>query len=281
MHKTRSNSAKFPCGSCVTECKDSSVQCFKCKVWFHQNCAKLNSSALNALDKHTGLLWVCPPCKSLVDELFSESSDSQTGKAVLESKIVSIAQDLSSLKEKTSMLSDSMLNLNSLIGQKPAPPSGPTNDQSSGSSGSSTSRRFEIRIQGVPECNENSFAKRTEHDESEMSRILHTLGESSSNQVASLFRLGKFVKDARRPRSILVKFTSEWAARKCLAKSHLLKNFEYPIFVSKSLSKEEVIQEKTILKKRYELISAGTHQKAHFKIRNLKLYYKNEIVPLD
>ena len=77
-----------------------------------------------------------------------------------------------------------------------------------------------------------------------------------------------------RPQTLIVKFSNEWTARKCLTKGYKLRNFDYPVLINKSQSKEEVILEKSVLKKRWELMQNGT-PKAEVKIKNLKLFHNN------
>ena len=61
--KTRTMSVKFPCGECKTECKDGSIQCFKCDEWYHAGeCSGIATNILRALPKSAGLLWLCKTC---------------------------------------------------------------------------------------------------------------------------------------------------------------------------------------------------------------------------
>ena len=101
-------------------------------------------------------------------------------------------------------------------------------------------RLTEIRIKGVPECTTNSYADRINHDSNEINKILTTLDEFYQKNVASVFRLGRYVPTSNRPRFILVRFTNEWTANKSLAERHLLLNHSSPIYLSKSLSPEEL-----------------------------------------
>ena len=80
-------------------------------------------------------------------------------------------------------------------------------------------------------------------------------------------------------RALLVTFTNTWSARKCLAKSSHLKSFDYPMYISQSLTGEQRVMEKKILSTRYNMIQSGK-LRADFKIRDLKLYNKDELVQL-
>ena len=132
----------------------------------------------------------------------------------------------------------------------------------------------EIRIQGIPEPKNLSNAKRLEHDEDYLKIILETLSEWDKNNINLVKQLVPFNEQSDRTRSLIVKFSYEWTARKCLTKGYKLRNYDYLVFINKSLSKEEVILEKRVLKKRWELMQNGT-PKAELKIKNLKLFHKN------
>lgn len=140
-------------------------------------------------------------------------------------------------------------------------------------------RKLEIRIQGIPESNETSQFKRMQSDESTISEILEHLNEWDPSNISSIKRLGPFKASNNRPRSILVKFANEWTASKCLRKAHFLKTFKSPVFLSKSLSSDELALEKRVLKKRWELISNGT-PKEDLKIRNLQLLHKDTVIDI-
>ena len=101
----------------------------------------------------------------------------------------------------------------------------------------SIDKRNEIRIQGIPEPKNLSNAKRLEHDEEHLKNILETLGEWDKNNINLVKRLGPFNEQSDRPRSLIVKFSNEWTARKCLTKGYKLRNYDYPVFINKSLSK--------------------------------------------
>ena len=126
----------------------------------------------------------------------------------------------------------------------------------------------------IPELTNLSNAKRLEHDDEHLKNILETLGEWDKNNINLVKRLGPFNEQSDRPRSLIVKFSNEWNARKCLTKGYKLRNYDNPVYISKSLSKEEVILIKRVLKKRWELMQNGT-PKVVLKIKNLKVFHNN------
>ena len=91
--------------------------------------------------------------------------------------------------------------------------------------------------------------------------------------------MGQFKSTNTRPRSVLVKFSNEWTASKILKKAQLLKEFRTPVFISKSLTSDELALEKIILKKRWELINSG-NPKQDLQTRNLQLFHKDIVVEI-
>ena len=132
----------------------------------------------------------------------------------------------------------------------------PTNPKTEPTSVDSSSRKkMEIKLNGIPEFkiepSQQFSVKGMEHDEKHLETILETFGEWDKSSLAGVKRLGPFKQDAPRPRSLLVVFKNAWTARKCLMKGHLLRNHAYPVFICKSLTKDEETIEKRLLKKRW------------------------------
>ena len=140
-------------------------------------------------------------------------------------------------------------------------------------------RKLEIRIQNLPEPTDNTQLKRMESDENLVSDVLKHLNEWDRHNVSSVKRLRQFKSTNTRPRSVLVKFSNEWTASKVLKKAQLLKEFRTPVFVSKSLTSDELALEKLILKKRWELINSGI-PKQDLKVRNLQLFHKDIVLDI-
>ena len=80
--------------------------------------------------------------------------------------------------------------------------------------------------------------------------------------------IGKVDPLKERPRSMIMTLNNPKDVRKILAKAHELRHFpETRIFISKSLSYEEMHAEKTVLFKRKELIDTGI-QRQQLTIKN-------------
>ena len=113
-----------------------------------------------------------------------------------------------------------------------------------------------------------------------MAEIFDHIGEENLS-ICQMYRLGKANPQQRRPRPLLVRLSSEWNARKCLAKSYKLKNFKEKIFISKSLNQEEQILKRKIFKKRYDMINNEKVPRDELKIRGLTLERNGIKINLD
>jgi len=135
--------------------------------------------------------------------------------------------------------------------------------------------KYQIRVNGIKEAPKSlKFLERQEFERGCFSEILEHLNENNIN-FTDCFRLGKLREDSKKPRTLLVTLTSIWDKRKILSKGNLLSNYKNAVFISPALSLTELKTEKQVLKKRWQLIQEGTERK-HIKIRNLKLFVKNE-----
>ena len=74
--KARTQSTKYPCGTCNLECKDGSVSCFKCGCWYHAgDCSGIATSVLRCLQKTSGLIWLCKDCEESGKKLLRDGPD--------------------------------------------------------------------------------------------------------------------------------------------------------------------------------------------------------------
>ena len=130
----------------------------------------------------------------------------------------------------------------------------------------------EIRISGIPESSGNRAAQ-IENDAKYVKSILENLEEYYPSEIETVYRAGKKrnTDGSNRPRNLIVLFRSQWLAEKCISKGYMLKDHSIRVFISRSLTKEEQELEQHVLKKRAELIKAGTPRE-QLRIRNLKLY---------
>ena len=94
------------------------------------------------------------------------------------------------------------------------------------------------------------------------------------------YRLGQYKPSVTAPRKILVSLTSCWDVRKLLAAAPMLKTHPQKIFISADLSPENREIEKKLLKKRWEMITAGA-DRSDMKIKKLTLFCKEKEVLIE
>ena len=228
------------------------IQCDICDEWFHNACCGLPPDLIPQITKAKLLLFRCKICLPVSHVTVQHA----------------IKEALSELPNTVDKLVKD--NLSTILHA--------VNTQSRVST-EKLERKLDIRIQNLPEPTDNTQLKRMESDENLVSDVLKHLNEWDRYKVSSIKRLGQFKSTNTRPRSDLVKFSNEWTASKVLKKAQLLKEFRTPVFISKSLTSDELALEKLILKKRWELINSGT-PKQDLKILNLQLFHKDIVVDI-
>ena len=131
---------------------------------------------------------------------------------------------------------------------------------------------------GIPDFSSQPISKYSEiihYEIKETQRINDFLGENE-NTVSKIRRLGKFIKSSSKPRSLFVSFNNSWTVRKLLANAHKVKYFNQDngtkIFVSKSLTTEEQIEEKECKIIRFKPINEEGYLRNKFRIFNQKLF---------
>ena len=109
----------------------------------------------------------------------------------------------------------------------------------------------------------------------------------SKNNITAIRRLGRVLKanvdetgqePHARCRPLLVTTSNSRFLNSCFARSHYLENYPTPVYVKKFLSQDDCRLEKELLDKRYEMVTTEGKDRKDFRIKNFKLYYKNELV---
>ena len=250
MAKTTSTSTS-KCRSCKRVVKDddeSGIACDNCSGWFHGSCAGLSKDDVSAMGRISGCLWICTSCRN--DDVFQSEAKLTSLSATKEIKISVNSIQNSLIEIKKSVLEP----------LKVATKAHPSGD-------STTSR--EILISGLVE-QKGDFHSSFEADDSKLQEVFQHIGEPTLS-IEATRRLGRPQRDSNRPRPLLIRFTSEWDARKCLSKGYKLKTYNAPVYISKSLNKEEQATRRKLLEKRYQMINVEKVPKEELRIRGLKL----------
>ena len=136
---------------------------------------------------------------------------------------------------------------------------------------------YKIRISGIEEMDSRYFIDRHLHDKSEVENVLDDI--NCTGIVIETQRLGKF--DKNRTRNLLVTFGSVWDARKVIAKAIDKKYFlNKRVLITPELSPKDLLLERQLLAKRYELIRSGI-DRSRLKIKKLRLYKDDELVEVN
>ena len=139
-------------------------------------------------------------------------------------------------------------------------------------------RDMQIRIDGIFEDTEKTRAENTEEENSKVIDILKHLKVNPT--ISNIERIGKFRKETKRPRTLLVTLQQAWDVRLILSRAKSLKDLDQKIYISKSLSTEELIIENELLKKRREMINSGI-EASKLRIRSLKLYHEENLIEIN
>jgi len=140
--------------------------------------------------------------------------------------------------------------------------------------------KFRVKIDGIPEISKEVKPwDRQNHEKSAIKKIFDFL-KLENVLLTDSFRVGKYVSESKRPRSVIATVSSVWDRNKILQSAPLLKSYCTATYISPALSNADRILERRIMKKRWELIEKGADRK-NLKIKNLKLYNNNEIVNIS
>ena len=214
---TKPSTSSSKCGTCKKIVKDgdkSGIACDNCAVWYHGACAKLSQEDVTLMGRIKGCLWLCDSC--LNDDAFNSEAKYNP---IIDAKI---------MKSGMKQIQNSLTEIKSALRPSPEPVKIIDHDYS-------LSR--EVIINGLVE-EKGDFNSTFEADNSKLQSVFNHMEEASLN-IDSTRRLGKPKGDTSRPRPLLVRFTSEWDARKCLYKSYKLQSFHERVFLSQRLNNED------------------------------------------
>ena len=173
--------------------------CDKCHGWFHGQCVGITADAVSTMGRVRGCFWLCGGC--LEGDVFKSEAKFELVTRKHE-VLYNFLNDLEILFKITGSTTSNNI---------------PNKDTHSNSTNN------EILIDGISE-DKGDFRSDVEGEEAKVSEILEYIGESNIN-INQMSRPGKIKFSERRPRSILLRLSSEWDAQKHLAKTVKLKIF--------------------------------------------------------
>ena len=115
--------------------------------------------------------------------------------------------------------------------------------------------QYEIRIDGISKLGAPNATEQIENDRQTISNVLTCLDEGHKlGHIDNIEPLGRFDKGKKRPRTVLVRFKTEFAPQKILAKAYLMIDYDKKFYISPPLSESGRKIEQKVLKKRLELL---------------------------
>lgn len=189
----------------------------------------------------------------------------------IENTNLNIQTEISKIHDKISQLKTECTNLQRM----PQSQSSNGNDQipisTSTANRNNDTYKYQIRISGIAEPTHGlNSIDRHDYEMSQVNKVLEHINVPNVILI-DIFRIGSYVQDKPRGRSLVVTLNSIWDKRKILANAHKLKTYNQSVFISAALNAEEQLVEKMLLKRRWQLIQDGVDRK-QLKIKNLKLY---------
>ena len=142
------------------------------------------------------------------------------------------------------------------------------------STSSNYERKFNVVLYGLDECPSGlTRSSRLESDLTNISNIFFELDSSIHPQsISDCYRLGKYLRDASRPRPILVKFVRVADVSRIFANRRKLPT---AISVKPDMSSAERKKYSILMQERWDLIQSGVLRK-DIKIRGDSLYVSNK-----
>ena len=247
-----------------------------CQAWMHRKCVCMSKKLYDKLSNCDDPFY-CSYCvaskqsqeisalRNLVDDLTKKLA----GMKALEHRIADLEKNFSKVKTTATISSAPSSGSSSAIPVTNIATNHPS------SLGALTDRKFNLVIQGIPEC--PSSLKRFERLQQDQQNVLKVLSnlDSSINlsSVKDNFRLGQFKKDVIRPRPILVKLLRSGDVQSILSKRGSL---QAPISIKPDMTTEERDNEKILLNQRWLLIQKGINRK-QIKIRGINIFVNNKL----
>lgn len=135
--------------------------------------------------------------------------------------------------------------------------------------------KFNVVLYGVEECRAGlSRPARFESDLSSAVDIFSALDSSIQPQsIKDCYRLGKFSRDAARPRPIMVKFVRIADVTKIFSRRRSLSP---PFSIKPDMSRAQRLRESILMQERWHLVRSGVDRKS-IKLRGDSLYVKDKL----
>ena len=285
------------CNKCTTSNSNEDwICCDTCDRWFHNSCSGIPVDIIPKISKVKFILFSCQLCldgkntsppepKMDIEKTVKECLQSIIPQ-VVEETISAIHTNINGLSTKFDTLIEPLtakpkLSYSNVIGTMSADSSSSTVSSSAIASNTPSSSfhtnhttSCEIIIDNLPE-DKNEFKSLFESDAFKVDAILNHLDPNTKSNVTQVRRIGKSIPSRTRPRPLCIQFRNEYDAKKCLMKSYTLHSFNKELFISPSLTPEQLSLKRKLLKFRHEYATEHKLKKSDIKLKGLKLYLNN------
>lgn len=270
------------CPVCEEEIIDStqmSIQCDTCMSWLHRRCAGLSKSNFERVSKPS-TPFHCSPCRLHRQEI--EIASLKDALSSLEGRLNLVERQVHAATEGVRRSKCASADPVAQAGEVLVPDNKSYAAVASGNVVLGESkvvvpdydRRFNVVLYGLREPEQGYRSKRQESDLSEIASVLDSFETSVTElSVRDHFRLGKFDKDSKRPRPILIKFTRTSDVMKILAKSGSIAS---PLAIKPDLPPAERAIKSLLMKERWKLIQSGVDRK-DMRIQGPRLMVKRDL----
>ena len=264
-----------PCCVCLRKfnAKDEILFCSgSCQRFLHRYCASVSEQAFKILGAENADPFLCYCCFRSQKEAQIESL-----KCIVESLKTEIdalkARPVSPVVDRGETLCNSFSNV-AKSGASPAPNVLKTSVNSMSNTSLDHERKYNIVLYGIEECRPGlSRSTRLESDLTNISNVFTALDSSIQPQsIRDCYRLGKYTRDASRPRPILAKLVRAADVTKIFANRRKLPT---PISIKPDMSYAERRQYSILMQERWRLIQSGVSRK-DIKIKGDSLYVSSK-----
>ena len=281
---------KDPCCVCLQKFneKDETLFCSgRCQKFVHRHCACVSQQAFKELCAEDAEQFLCYCCfkaqkdeqvKSLMSTVEILKAEIDALKACFRPPAESDAGRVHSGPPSVLDGGRNVRSSYSFVVKSGVSPTVPSVPKISAniipSTSSNYERKYNVVLYGLDECPSGlTRSGRLESDLTNISNIFSELDSSIQPQsISDCYRLGKYLRDASRPRPILVKFVRVADISRIFANRRKLPT---AISVKPDMSSAERKKHSILMQERWDLIQSGVLRK-DIKIRGDSLYVSNK-----
>lgn len=285
----------WPCIFCGEECTENqegrpgfdSINCFGCKQWAHQSCAKLTNSQFSNMVRSKNMHWVCTPCAD-ADKVPVTEKDSRLDKLLdIIPVIRSMSSRMTDLEKHVQDISGPKLDekIEKIVDRKMK--------EMMEEKSEIEKRKNNLIIVNLSESKKANEKERVESDTRAIKHILAQIVDLDDDEKIDPIRLGNPPKKGEKPRLVKISVKSEDKKQEIIRKARSLndcKPFEKRVYFNPDFTpkqredyrrlKEEVKQrteagERNLVIRGYKIVQKKPSLQNHTNQRSYKPKIQN------